>query len=390
MPGKLTVKKFGGTSVATTERIEFIAKQIVQNKKTDEQVVIVVSAMGDTTDELFELAYKITDKPSQREMDMLLTAGERISMSLLSLALQKYGAEAISFTGSQSGIITTCSHGNARIIDVRAFRIKEELDKGKIVIVAGFQGVSQNKEITTLGRGGSDTTAVALASYLNADTCEIFTDVDGVFSADPRFVQSSRMIDEITYDQMLTLAYAGAGVLHPRAVEFALEYNVTLEVKSSFTFATGTFIQEKVTLEKQNITSITGLKKVWLIKMTVSKNLSSFWKQFNEADIQLDHFSFENKKVIIFLDEPNYSKFRNSEISRAESEIIEAASIVPVGLRLDNDNDLINKIINILEFKNIDILAMVKVLHGIKFFIERENYGNALASLHCNLIAATD
>ncbi len=249
----IIVKKFGGTSVGSIERIRNIARKIASSHQPGEQIVLVVSAMGKTTDELFSLAYQISRHPSRRETDMLLTAGERISMSLLSLSLQEEGFSAISFTGSQSGIITDTSHGNARIIRVNAFRIHEELDKGNIVIVAGFQGVSTLKEITTLGRGGSDTSAVALACYLKADKCEIYTDVDGVFTADPRLVKDAMPLPSVDYETMLTLAYNGSKVLHPRAVEFAYKYRIPVEIKSSFTFDAGTTLSGGELLEKGKI-----------------------------------------------------------------------------------------------------------------------------------------
>ncbi len=251
----IIVKKFGGTSVGSIDRIRNIARKIAQGSHSGEQVVIVVSAMGKTTDELFGMAYQITDHPSRRELDMLLTAGERITMSLLSLSLQEEGFSSISFTGSQSGIITDDKHGNARILRVNAFRILEELNKGKIVIVAGFQGVSLSKEITTLGRGGSDTSAVALACYLKAEKCEIYTDVDGVYSADPRIVNNPHLIPKLDYAQMLALAYNGSKVLHPRAVEFGYKFGIPVEIKSSFTFAPGTmlFDPDHDSLQKDNI-----------------------------------------------------------------------------------------------------------------------------------------
>jgi len=239
----IIVKKFGGTSVGSVELIRGIAKRLAKDYHSGDQLVLVVSAMAKTTDNLFNLAYEITRHPSRRELDMLLTAGERISMSLLSLSLLEEGIASISFTGSQSGIITNNHHGNAKIMKVNAFRIHEELAKDKIVIVAGFQGVSSDKEITTLGRGGSDTSAVALACYLGANKCEIYTDVDGVYSADPKIVPQAGFIKEIGYADMLALAYSGSKVLHPRAVEFACKYKVPVEIKSSFTFAEGTMIR---------------------------------------------------------------------------------------------------------------------------------------------------
>ncbi|MDI3503112.1 MAG: aspartate kinase [Candidatus Cloacimonadota bacterium] len=238
----IIVKKFGGSSVGSVGQIRAIAHRLARDIRGGDQLVLVVSAMAKTTDELFKLAYEITPHPSRRELDMLLTAGERISMSLLSLSLMEENISSISFTGSQSGIITDDHHGNARIIKVNAFRIQEELAKGKVVIVAGFQGVSTAKEITTLGRGGSDTSAVALACYLGAAKCEIYTDVNGVYTADPRLVPQARFIREIGYLDMLALAYNGSKVLHPRAVEYAYKYKVPVEVRSSLNYAAGTTI----------------------------------------------------------------------------------------------------------------------------------------------------
>ena len=249
----IIVKKFGGTSVGSTELIRNIAHKLAAEYHSGDGLVLVVSAMAKTTDELFGLAYGISKHPSRRELDMLLTAGERISMSLLSLALMEEGISCISFTGSQCGIITDDKHGNARILKVNAFRIHEELAKGKVVIVAGFQGVSTAKEITTLGRGGSDTSAVALACYLNADKCEIYTDVDGVYTADPRIVKEPKLLKEVSSDIMLNLCYNGSKVLHSRAVEFACKYGVQVEIKSSFTFAPGTMIKtEKIENNKED------------------------------------------------------------------------------------------------------------------------------------------
>jgi aspartate kinase len=229
--------------VADAAGLKRVANRIVAAKRDGNQVVVVVSAMGDTTDELIDLAEQITPIPQGRELDMLLTAGERISMALLAMAINNLGHEALSFTGSQAGVITTSAHGRARIIDVTPGRIKEALDAGSIAIVAGFQGISQDtKDVTTLGRGGSDTTAVALAAALDADVCEIYTDVDGVFSADPRVVPNARKLKTVTYDEMLELAASGAKVLHLRCVEYARRYNLPIHVRSSFTTNEGTWV----------------------------------------------------------------------------------------------------------------------------------------------------
>ena len=239
----LIVQKFGGSSVADAASIKRVARRIVDTKKAGNQVVVVVSAMGDTTDELTDLAEQVSPMPPARELDMLLTAGERISMALLAMAISDLGAQARSYTGSQAGLITDSAHGSARIIDVSPGRIQEALSQGAIPIVAGFQGVAQDtKDITTLGRGGSDTTAVALAAALNAHVCEIYTDVDGVFSADPRSVPSASRVPYITYEEMLELAAVGAKVLHLRCVEYARRFDLPIHVRSSFSANEGTLV----------------------------------------------------------------------------------------------------------------------------------------------------
>jgi aspartate kinase len=239
---RIVVQKFGGSSVSDVEKIRKVAARVKARRDEGWQLVVVVSAMGDTTDELLSLAKQVSANPPRRELDMLLTCGERISMALLSMALQEIGVEAISFTGSQSGIITDTAHSQARIIEVRPARIEEELARGKVVIVAGFQGVSKTREVTTLGRGGSDTTAVALAAALGAD-CEIYSDVDGVFSADPRVVPGARKLESLSHEEMQELAAAGARVLNAQAVEFAREKGIVIHARTTHGAGTGTAIQ---------------------------------------------------------------------------------------------------------------------------------------------------
>ncbi|MFE5208435.1 aspartate kinase [Streptomyces sp. NPDC056600] len=242
----LVVQKYGGSSVADAEGIKRVAKRIVETKKSGNQVVVVVSAMGDTTDELIDLAEQVSPIPAGRELDMLLTSGERISMALLAMAIKSLGQEAQSFTGSQAGVITDSVHNKARIIDVTPGRIQASVDEGNVAIVAGFQGVSlDTKDITTLGRGGSDTTAVALAAALEADVCEIYTDVDGVFTADPRVVKKARKIDRISFGDMLELASSGSKVLLHRCVEYARRYNIPIHVRSSFSGLPGTWVSNE-------------------------------------------------------------------------------------------------------------------------------------------------
>lgn len=243
LPVALVVQKYGGSSLESAERIRRVAERIVATKKQGNDVVVVCSAMGDTTDELLDLASQVNPVPPAREMDMLLTAGERISNALVAMAIESFGAKAQSFTGSQAGVITTERHGNARIVDVTPGRVREALDEGKICLVAGFQGVNrESKDVTTLGRGGSDTTAVALAAALNADVCEIYSDVDGVYTADPRIVSNARKLDQLCFEEMLELAASGSKILVLRSVEYARAFGVPLRVRSSYSNDPGTLV----------------------------------------------------------------------------------------------------------------------------------------------------
>ena len=250
----LSVKKFGGSSVATTEKILNVAKRIIAEKQSGDQIVIVVSAMGDTTDELIGLAKEINKDPYQfpREMDMLMTTGEQVSIALLTMAFRTLGQKAVSLTGQMVGMRTNSVHTKGKIIDIKPARVKKELEKGNIVVVAGFQGINEAGDPVTLGRGGSDTSAVALAGALKADSCEIFTDVDGIYSADPRLIPDARKMKEITYDEMLEMARLGAGVMQPRSVEMGKYFNIPIHVRSTFTSATGTMIREDYTMEEKD------------------------------------------------------------------------------------------------------------------------------------------
>ena len=292
----LVVQKYGGSSVATAERIRRVAERIVETKKAGNDVVVVVSAMGDTTDELLDLAQQVWPSPPAREMDMLLTSGERISNSLVAMAIHSLGAEARSFSGSQAGVITTGSHGNAKIIDVTPGRVRTALDEGSIVLVAGFQGVSQDsKDITTLGRGGSDTTAVALAAALNADVCEIYTDVDGVFSADPRIVPDAHRLETVSFEEMLELAACGAKVLMLRCVEYARRYNVPVHVRSSYTTKPGTIVSgsmEDIPVEEALITGVAhdrGEAKITVVGLPDTPgHAAKVFRAVSDAEINID------------------------------------------------------------------------------------------------------
>ena len=253
----LVVQKFGGTSVADADRIRAVADHVVRTRRRGHDVVVVVSAMGHTTDDLLDLAHRISPEPPARELDMLISAGERISMALLCMAISDLGEPASSFTGSQAGIVTDTTHGKAKILEIRADRLREGLATGKVVVVAGFQGVSTEKEVTTMGRGASDLTAVALAASLEAEVCEIYTDVAGVYTADPRVVPDARRLKSVAFEEMLEMAATGGRVLASRSVEFARNYGVPLHVRSSFTWEPGTWVKKEDEVEKAIISSVT-------------------------------------------------------------------------------------------------------------------------------------
>jgi aspartate kinase len=292
----LVVQKYGGSSVADAERIKRVAERIVATRREGNDVVVVVSAMGDTTDELIDLAEQIVPVPGGREFDMLLTAGERISMALLAMAIQSLGYPAESFTGSQAGVLTTSVHGKARIVNITPGRVENSLAEGNVAIVAGFQGVSPDtKDITTLGRGGSDTTAVALAAALKADVCEIYTDVDGVYSADPRIVKNARRLNTVTYEEMLELAACGAKILHLRSVEYGRRYAVPIHVRSSFSNRTGTLVtgsMEDLSVEQAIISGVAHDRseaKVTVVGVPDKPGeAAALFRVLAEAEINLD------------------------------------------------------------------------------------------------------
>ncbi len=283
------VMKFGGSSVADPEKLKAVARRLVAAQRSGNRVVGVLSAMGDTTDELLALALRVSARPKPRELDMLISVGERVSCALAAMAITDLGHEAISLTGSQAGIVTDTVHGKAKIVDVRARRINEALDAGSIVLVAGFQGVSTSYDVTTLGRGGSDTTAVALAAALRADSCEIYTDVEGVFTADPRFVAGARKLHAVSYDEMLEMAASGAKVLQLRSVEFARNHGVRLHVRSTFTDAEGTWITEEDErmLEKALISGVTHTLEETVYRVE-GASAASLFGALAEASVNVD------------------------------------------------------------------------------------------------------
>ena len=304
----LIVQKFGGSSVADANRVRNVANRVVETANAGNKVVVVVSAQGDTTDDLIEKAMEINPNASKREMDMLLSSGEQISIALLAMAIQKIGHPVVSLTGWQAGFRSNAAHSNARISRIDTERIETELDRGNIAVVAGFQGINKYDDITTLGRGGSDTSAVAIAAALHADKCEIYTDVDGVYTADPRIVKDAKKLSEITYDEMLELASLGANVLHNRSVEMAKKYNVPLEVKSSFEKVDGTVVKEVTSMEKMLIRGVTRDNDVARIAVIGVENtpgiafriFSALAKENINVDMILQSVGRNGKKDIAF------------------------------------------------------------------------------------------
>ncbi|MGX0119109.1 aspartate kinase [Corynebacterium otitidis] len=329
----LIVQKYGGSSLESAERIRNVAERIVATKKQGNDVVVVCSAMGDTTDELLDLAAQVSPVPPAREMDMLLTAGERISNALVAMAIESLGAEAQSFTGSQAGVLTTERHGNARIVDVTPGRVKEALDENKICIVAGFQGVNkETSAITTLGRGGSDTTAVALAAALNADVCEIYSDVDGVYTADPRIVRNARKLDTISFEEMLELAAVGSKILVLRSVEYARAFGVPLRVRSSYSNDPGTLVtgsMEDIPMEEAVLTGVATDNSEAKVTVQGIPDLpgeaASVFRLLADAEINIDMVlqnisSLEDNRTDITFTCPRADGPRAMELLRAAQE----------------------------------------------------------------------
>lgn len=399
--GKLIVQKFGGSSVANVERIQNVARRIVNYKKKGSNIVAVVSAMGDTTDEIIDLAYKITDTPPEREMDMLLSTGEQISVALLSMAINKLGEEAISFTGGQVGIFTDKNFTKARITKINADRIREQLKGGKIVIVAGFQGITPDQDITTLGRGGSDLTAVALATALKADECEIYTDVEGIYSADPRIVPSTKKLKEITFDEMLEMASLGAQVLQPRSIEIAKKFNIPLHVRSSFNENTGTLILKEVTrMEDALITGVTlnnNETKLTIRELPDKPGIAAkLFKELSENDISVDMIVqnvSHTKKTDISFTVPKTSAAKAMKVAKETASNLNAgevilnddiARIAIVGIGMKSNPGVAARMFSTLAENNINIEMISTSDISISCVIGKKFAETAVRTLHKN------
>lgn len=399
MGKKLIVQKFGGSSVANVERIQNVAKRVIEYKKKGYGIVVVVSALGDTTDELIGLADKINNNPSEREMDMLLSTGEQISVALLAMAIHKLGFEAISFTGTQVGIITDSAHTRARIIKINTERIKQALGAGNIVIVAGFQGVNMNQDITTLGRGGSDLTAVALAKELKADECEIYTDVKGIYTTDPRIEPKARKIKAITYDEMLEMASLGAQVMQARSIEVAKKFNVPIHVRSSIEKDSGTMIIKEVkAMEEVVVSAVTlnkGESKITICNVPDRPGIAA--KIFNEL---------ADKGVSVDMIVQNVSHLRQTDISftvsKAEAQkalkiirktaaILKAGEIIEdgdiarisiVGVGMKSHPGVAGKMFEILAKNKVNIEMISTSDISISCIVEKKFAETAVRALH--------
>lgn len=397
----LVVHKYGGTSVADADRIRNVAKRIVDAYNAGNSVVAVVSAMGRRTDELLGLAAEVSHRSHPREMDMLLTAGERVTMALVAMAIQDLGVAATSFTGSQAGILTTGKHGRAEIVEIRADRVREGLDEGKVVIVAGFQGVDpDSKDVTTLGRGGSDATAVALAAALSADRCEIYTDVDGVFTADPRVVSAATKLSELTFEEMLELASAGAGVLMPRSVEFGRRFRIPIHVRSSFHHGEGTWVKEE-TMEQAVVRGIAhdeSEAKVTVYRVPDTPGVAaSVFEPLAAAGVNVDmivqNVSHDGSTDISFtvpismLDVAEREARRVAQAVNAGGVSVDQsiAKVTVVGIGMKTESGIASRMFRILADHDINIQMISTSPIRISCVVAGDRVAEAVAALHTGL-----
>ena len=399
----LIVQKYGGTSVADPERMRNVARHIAATRADGNQLVIVVSAMGKATDNLLDLARQVSSAPAGREMDMLLTTGERISMSLLCMALHDLGVDAMSFTGSQVGIITDTVHGRAKILEIKGDRVREALSEGKVAVVAGFQGVSTAKEITTLGRGGSDTTAVALAAALKADVCEIYTDVTGVFTADPRIVPQARKLKHLEFDEMLEMAGAGSKVLALRSVEFARNHNVPIHVRSSFTWEQGTWVTAEVRKGEENmeepiisgVVHDTGDAKITVLGVPDQPGVSAaLFEPLASANVNVDmivqntstagttDISFTLPKTDVANAQPIVERIAKQVGATGVTQDTNIAKISLVGAGMKSSPGIAAKMFRVLADNNVNIEMISTSTIRISVVVAAPMLEKAIRSLH--------
>ena len=385
----IVVQKYGGSSVADADKIKLVAKRVARTKAAGKKVVVVVSAMGKTTNQLLEKAKSISPSPSRRELDMLLSCGEREAMALLSMACSEEGLEAISFTGSQAGILTNDRHSGARIVEVRPFRIEDELDRGKVVIVAGFQGVSYKREITTLGRGGSDTTAVALAGALRADYCEICSDVDGVYTADPRIVDSAQLLAAISHDEMLELAAQGAKVLHDAAVDFARKSGIALYARATNKDGGGTRIDFAPDRERQ-VAAVTGQNQLIRIRISAASGgaaVEHCLQILSAASIPLTHLDLEGRELrawFTIADVPDWGEVRTKldNVLGQALELGEEGAVTMVGHGIGGNPGIINKARATAFGAGVPLNAVSVSPLRVTLWCDRQHVDNLVRAMH--------
>jgi aspartate kinase len=363
---KTVIMKFGGSSLSTEQKIKKVAQILVNKRKSGDKVVAVVSAQGKTTNDLLQMAKSISKNPHKRELDMLLTVGERVSMALLSMVISDMGYESISLTGSQCGIITNDQHYNAKIIDVRPFRVMDELEKGKIVIVAGFQGVSYKREITSLGRGGSDTTAVALSAALDAEFCEIYSDVDGVYSGDPRIVDPFRLV-ELSYDEMMELSYRGAKVLNYHSIEFAKKNGIAIYARAT-SGGGETIVRKNVSTKYSTPLSITGLNHLHSISLKHGQ-ITEILDFLQKYEINIHYYFSNHENSILIL--KNLSETEIQLLEKYSSK--QCSSISLIGKSINYHPELLRKSLEIFKEKNIEVITCEISSLQTTFFIENNN-----------------
>lgn len=395
---KIIVQKYGGSSVADPEKIKKIAAMVAAAKKEGFGIAVVVSAMGKTTNSLIELAHSVSSDPPKREMDMLLTAGERITMSLLCMALNDLGVDAISLTGSQSGIITNDRHTDARVIEVRPIRVQDEMAKGKVVVIGGFQGVSYKRDVTTLGRGGSDTSAVALAASLNAERCEIYSDVDGIYTADPAVIKEAKHLPEISYQQMQEISTSGAKVLNAQAVQFAKEAGIVIYARSTFNPGNETVIKTISSGETKGITGIVHENDVVRIMMSYNKEDKEFYdlltileeKQISIKELNVTEASKENIKskasfVVSYKNIYGWESFKSKLENKFNDKIkfdydLSALSIIGEGL--NRDNEILLESLKIFNEAKIEVYGISTTSYRLSFLLPKSVLQNGVQMMH--------
>jgi len=391
------VQKYGGSSVADPDKLKRIARLIYDVKQQGHDVVAVVSAMGKTTNQLIELAHNISSNPERRELDMLLSTGERITMALLCIALNEIGAKAISLTGSQSGIITNDRHNDATVIEVRPFRVQDELAKGNIVVIGGFQGVSYKRDITTLGRGGSDTSAVALAAALNAERCEIYSDVDGIYTTDPNIVKEAKHLPELSYEQVQEMAEAGAKVLNAQAVQFAKKSKIAIYARSTFDAGKETVVREFMPVDKPSVIAVvheTEIVRIILKKENLSSKLTGIFNHLKELDISVKELNFIHDEssdlnklsfVISTKNVHNWKDVENILTSQYKPEISickNYSAVSLIGEGFSRDNRIVLETLDLLNRNKIDIYGLTTTSFRLSLLVKESDLNNTIKLLH--------